>query len=269
MPELPEMETYRRLLAAQLAGQVITHAEVQREKSLNVPVPAFLQVVNGAVLTTVERRGKHLLFHLQSGQVLLLHLMLGGFLYLGTAADKLARTAQITLSFGDRVLYFHGLRLGWLHLHPAAAVPKLLAELGPEPLASDFTEERFRQIVAGKRGMIKTTLVDQHVIAGIGNCYADEICFAAGILPMRQWPSVLPDELAALYRAMQSVLREAIRLGGYMEPPLYQGDALTGGYNHHCLVYDREGEPCPRCSQPIIREELASRKVFYCRGCQR
>jgi len=268
MPELPEMETYRRLLAAELAGRVITQTEVQREKSLNVPVPAFLSAVNNTTLTTVERRGKHVLFQLHSGHVLMLHLMLGGFLYLGTTVDKLDRTAQVTLTFGDRVLYFHGLRLGWLHLHPAASAQKLLAGLGPEPLAPDFTEERFRQIVANKRGMVKTTLVDQQVIAGIGNCYADELCFAAGILPMRKWPSMQPEEFTALYRAMQSVLREAIRLGGYMEPPLYRGDTQTGGYNHHCLVYDREGEPCPRCGQPIIREELASRKVFYCRGCQ-
>lgn len=110
------METYRRLLQERLTGQAITDVSVQREKTINIPAAAFEEHVKGTAFSTVERRGKHILFRLQSGRVLLLHLMLGGFLYWGTAEDKLDRTAQMTISVGRHVLYFHGLRLGYLHL---------------------------------------------------------------------------------------------------------------------------------------------------------
>jgi formamidopyrimidine-DNA glycosylase len=116
---------------------------------------------------------------------------------------------------------------------------------------------------------LKTTLTDQTVLAGIGNCYADEICHAAGLRPDRTLSSLSDQEMASLYDGLRSVLAEAVSVGGYMEVPLYAGDRLTGGYNARCRVYDREGEPCPRCGSAIIRLELASRKTFLCPGCQR
>lgn len=268
MPELPEMETYRGLLHQKIGGAAITAATVQREKTINVPPAEFVQTVQGNRLTLIERRAKHLLFHLQSGHVLLLHLMLGGFLYLGTAEDKLARTAQVTLSFGERILYFHGLRLGYLHLLTPDQIDERMAPFGPEPLAPDFTLERFLERLQEKRGVLKTALVDQHWIAGIGNCYSDEICFHAGILPTRRIPELTEKERVRLYHSMQTVLAEAIRFGGYMDQPLYRGDRLTGGFDERCQVYDRGGEPCPRCGQPIEKGELSSRKVFACPNCQ-
>lgn len=112
-------------------------------------------------------------------------------------------------------------------------------------------------------------LVDQHWVAGIGNCYADEICFHAGVLPTRQIPALTSDERIRLYHAIQAVLQEAMQFGGYMEPPLYRHDALTGAYNERCRVYDREGEPCPRCGNTIAKSMLSSRKVFACTRCQK
>lgn len=268
MPELPEMETYRRLLQQQIGGQRITETLVGREKTINLASATFDRIVRGQKLTLVDRRGKHLLFHLENSYVLLLHLMLGGFLYLGTTEDKLARTAQVTLSFGGRILYFHGLRLGYLHLLTAAETDERLADLGPEPLAPAFTSAHLIQLLEGKRGILKSTLVDQHRLAGIGNCYSDEICCHAGILPMRPIPDLSAAEMTRLYHSMQTVLGEALRYGGYMETPLYRGDRLTGGYNDRCLVYDRGGEPCPRCGHAIVGDRLSSRKVFYCTRCQ-
>ncbi|CAM3305164.1 Formamidopyrimidine-DNA glycosylase [Brevibacillus invocatus] len=214
-------------------------------------------------------RGKHLLFEWESGHVLLLHLMLGGFLYWGTTEDKLDRSAQVTLSFASHILYFHGLRLGYLHLLTPEQVTERLADLGPEPIAPAFTFSQFTQLLDKKRSLLKTALVDQHWVAGIGNCYADEICFHAGVLPTRQIPALTSDERIRLYHAIQAVLQEAMQFGGYMEPPLYRHDALTGGYNERCRVYDREGEPCPRCGNTIAKSMLSSRKVFACTRCQK
>lgn len=268
MPELPEMETYRRLLQQQIGGLTITDAHVGRDKTINMPLQQFARIVRNSRITLIDRRGKHLLLHLENSCVLLLHLMLGGFLYLGTSADKLPRTAQVTLSCGGRILYFHGLRLGYLHLLTAQQIDERLADLGPEPLAPAFTPSSLAQLLAGKRGILKTTLVDQHWLAGIGNCYADEICFHAGIMPTRRIPDLSFEDTGRLYHSMQAVLNEAMQYGGYMEPPLYQGDGLTGGYNDRCRVYDRGGEPCPRCGHAIAGTRLSSRKVFYCTRCQ-
>lgn len=268
MPELPEMETYRTLLVPRVCGPEITATRVNREKTINLASEEFSRILAGNRLTAIERRGKHLLFLLQNGQLLLLHLMLGGFLYWGTSTDKLDRTAQVTLSFGEHILYFHGLRLGYLHLLDKDEAARKLSALGPEPLAPAFTPAQFARLLTGKRGVLKTALVDQHWLAGIGNCYADEMCFHAGILPTRKIPELTDAESTRLYHSMQTVLQEAIKYGGYMETPLYRGDLLTGGFDKRCQVYDREGEPCPRCGHAIAKSELSSRKVFACTNCQ-
>lgn len=268
MPELPEMETYRKLLEERIGGKVVTGCQVEREKTINVPPQTFSHTIVGKRLTRISRRGKHLLFEWESDHVLLLHLMLGGFLYWGDAEDKLKRSAQVTLTFSSHILYFHGLRLGYLHLLTPEQVTQRLADLGPEPLAPAFSLARFLQLLENKRSLLKTALVDQHWLAGIGNCYADEICFHAGVLPTRPIPSLALEEKTRLYHAIQAVFQEAMQYGGYMEPPFHGNDALTGGYNERCRVYDREGEPCPRCGHPIAKSELSSRKVFACTHCQ-
>ncbi|MED4780230.1 Fpg/Nei family DNA glycosylase [Brevibacillus choshinensis] len=268
MPELPEMETYRRLLQQQIGGLAITDTHVEREKTVNLPGDQFAQIVRGKRLTLIDRRGKRLLFHLENSYVLLLLLMLGGFLYLGTAEDKLPRSSQVMLSLGNRILYFHGLRLGYLHLLTTEQIDERLEDLGPEPLAPAFTAAHLAQLLSTKRGILKTALVDQHWLAGIGNCYSDEICFHAGILPTRRIPDLTPEEVTRLYLSMQTVLNEAMQYGGYMETPLYQGDGLTSGFNARCRVYDRGGEPCLRCSHAIVGDRLSSRKVFFCTHCQ-
>ncbi|TBL80235.1 bifunctional DNA-formamidopyrimidine glycosylase/DNA-(apurinic or apyrimidinic site) lyase [Paenibacillus thalictri] len=268
MPELPEMETYKRLLSPRVVGKLITAVQVEREKSLNVPAALFEREVTGQAIVRIERRAKHLLFHLSSSKVLLLHLMLGGSMFYGTSEQKPNRTAQVTLQFGANHLYFIGLRLGYLHLHDPAEAEQLLRKLGPEPLEPDFTLRAFAETLEPRRGNLKVTLVDQAVFSGIGNCYSDEICFEAGLLPSRLVGSLSGDELERLYHAMHKVLQEAIRYGGYMDMPLYAGDELTGSFDSRCLVYDREGEPCARCGQPLERRELSSKKCFYCTNCQ-
>jgi formamidopyrimidine-DNA glycosylase len=268
MPELPEMENYRRLLNQKIAGQIITEVQINREKSINVDPNLFIRSVGNQEVVTVDRRGKHLLFYLKNQQVLLLHLMLGGWMYFGTEQDKPKRTIQVRLSFGQQHLYFIGLRLGYLHLYSEQEVQNELSSLGPEPLETDFTNLEFLNLLRDRRGKIKTKLLNQEFIAGIGNCYSDEICYHAGIKTKRNIEDIGDPERNLLYHSMKHVLLDALKHGGYMENPFYQGDNLTGGYNNLCLVYDREGEKCKRCGGTIIKEMISSRKTFFCPNCQ-
>ncbi|WIV17828.1 DNA-formamidopyrimidine glycosylase family protein [Paenibacillus polygoni] len=271
MPELPEMENYRKLLSERILDQSITNVTVSREKSINVTPEVFEKELVNERIVYIERRGKHLIFHMSTGKRLVLHLMLGGILYIGTEQERPKRSTQVEIEFGEVVLYFIGLRLGYLHLLSAKETDELMSDLGPEPLDYRFTLEKFKERLKGRRGTIKTTLVNQRVIAGIGNCYSDEIAFAASLRPDTKIQDVLlnEDALSRLYHAIQSVLREATAGGGYMEMPLYAGDELTGKYDEQCRVYDREGETCTRCNEGIINKvEITGKKAFFCPVCQ-
>ncbi|MFZ3588763.1 DNA-formamidopyrimidine glycosylase [Bacillus sp. DJP31] len=268
MPELPEMENYRRLLSKQILHKTITKVTINRQKSINVSEDVFSQKVIGQSVMEIQRRGKHLLFQLQNGYNLLLHLMLGGIMYVGSVEDQPKRTKQIIFDFNERELFFIGLRLGYLHLLTHEEVEAEFQDLGPEPFDPTFTLEKFSELIEKKKGRLKTTLLDQHFIAGIGNCYTDEICYHAEFLPTKKCNELTSQDIQKLFSSIKLVLNRALELGGYMEMPLYQQDQLTGGYNENCLVYDREGETCTRCGQRIIKEIISSKKCFYCEGCQ-
>lgn len=268
MPELPEMETYKKLLNNKLSGEIITDIEVNREKSINTSSVQFIQEIKGKHIVEIDRRAKHLIFRLDSGKNLLLHLMLGGWMYIGNENDNPNRSKQVILSFGDIRLYFIGLRLGYLHLLDEQSLDEKFSDLGPEPLEPSFTFPQFESILQSKRGKLKMTLVNQRIISGIGNLYSDEICFDAKIKPTVAVDSLEEDSLLSVYNSIHTILQEAISLGGYMENPLFSGDQHTGGYNDYILVYDREGEKCRRCGGTIIKIELSSRKCFYCPDCQ-
>lgn len=270
MPELPEMEVYRHLLTEKLLHKPILNVEIRRERSINLPTHEFQARITHRRIQSLQRRAKHLLFRLDSGDALLLHLMLGGWMYYGDLQDTPRHSSQVVLTFADgHQLFFQGLRLGYLHLYTDPEVEAKLQQLGPEPLGPSFTLQVFQQALSGKRAAIKFVLVDQHSLAGVGNCYSDETCFHAGILPLRSVSTLQSDEITRLHDSLRTVLTRAISLGGYMEFPSYRGDTLTGGYNDHCLVYDRGSAPCLRCGNPITKTMHQQRKVFYCANCQR
>ncbi|MBP1995230.1 Fpg/Nei family DNA glycosylase [Paenibacillus eucommiae] len=268
MPELPEMENYRRLLIPLICQKQISDVEITRTKSINVDPEVFREQLVGTYIVSIERRAKHLLFHLSTDHVLVLHLMLGGWIFFGNEEQKPDRTTQVVIHFGTMKLYFIGLRLGYLHLFTRSQVPKLLAKLGPEPSEPSLTPTDFQRLIKSRKSNLKVTLVDQSFLSGIGNCYSDEICFYAGILPARKANALSLEEERRLYEAIHSVLNEATRYGGYMESPLFVGDQLTGQFDSMCRVYDREGEPCFRCGSKIIKDEISSKKCFYCSNCQ-
>ncbi|KWX70067.1 Fpg/Nei family DNA glycosylase [Paenibacillus jilunlii] len=268
MPELPEMENYRKLLSQHLINVPITGVTVNREKTINMGTPEFTQALLGARIVFVERRAKHILFHLHDGRRLLLHLMLGGLLFYGTEEERPERSTQVELVFGDHILYFMGLRLGYLHLLSVKESEAAMGKLGPELLDRRMTPERFAGLLKGRRGALKSLMVNQQVMAGIGNCYADEIAFEARLLPTILVQNLTPEAVVRLYDSVRKVLTEATEIGGYMEMPFMAGDTVTGSYNDKCKVYDREGEPCLRDGGTIVKIELSGRKVFYCPDCQ-
>jgi formamidopyrimidine-DNA glycosylase len=266
VPELPEMENYKRLLVKQVINKSIKDVTVTREKTINVDGNTFRKQLLNHSIVAIKRRAKHLIFVLDTGKALLLHLMLGGSMFYGK--DTPERTAQVTLHFHDYNLYFLGLRLGYLHLHTLEEVEHILAKLGPEPLEPRFKFEDFMQVMKGRRTNLKVTLVDQSVMSGIGNCYSDEICFEAQLLPARKVSSLGEQERKQLFEAIHTVLKAAIQYGGYMDTPLYEGDELTGNFDPKCRVYDRGGEPCVNCGNPLIKAVVSSKKSFYCTHCQ-
>lgn len=268
MPEWPEMENYRSLLAERIAGDTITGVEVEREKSINISIEAFREALVGRTILHVERRAKYLNFHLDNGKRLLLHLMLGGAIHYSATSDKPARTVQVTLHLSGGSVYFVGLRLGYIHLLGIKDVAEQFAELGPEPLSRWLDANRFRERFKGRRSALKSALVNQQLIAGIGNCYADEIAHAAGLRPTALLSDLNDGDWERLYASMHKVLEEAYAMGGYMDDPLSPDDTKTGGFYPNRAVYDREGEPCPRCNGTIVMEKVNSRKAYYCPQCQ-
>ncbi|GGH76416.1 formamidopyrimidine-DNA glycosylase [Pullulanibacillus pueri] len=268
MPELPEMENYKRLLHPMLRNKTVDAVVINRSKSVNEPENIFMKNITGKEIIAIDRRAKYLLFHLDSGHVLLLHLMLGGKLFFGKEEDSPDRTKQIIMTFGEDRLFFIGLRLGYLHILTPADIEEQLGHLGPEPLDSSFTLDVFKESLTHKRTNIKNVLLDQDIIAGIGNRYSDEICFEAKILPKRKTIDLAETEVQALFQAIKMVLTEAVAAGGYMDQPLFKGDNQTGRYLPHFKVHGKEGAICPRCGGTIEMETMASRKVYYCPQCQ-
>lgn len=265
MPELPEMETYKTLLHQLILDKSITGVAVNREKSINVPVEHFTRQVLNQKIKTIDRRAKHLIFHLQNGNCLLLHLMLGGWMFYGTNEDQPRRTVQIQLSFGNHHLYFIGLRLGYLHLLTPELVKRELEKIGPEPLEPNFSLNAFQAIMKHKSGKLKTTIMNQEVIAGIGNRYSDEILWHARLLPERKLNDLDQHEMVRLYNSIKAILQRAIQQGGYMGP-LCKGDHKTGGYMMQ--VHGQEAKACRRCGTPIVKVEISSRKTYFCKNCQ-
>lgn len=266
MPELPEMERYKTLLQQKIAGQTVSKVLVNREKSINVPVAQFIQSVANQSIQTIERRAKYLIFRLQNGSSLLLHLMLGGWMFYGMEEEKPNRTVQVQLSFVNDHLYFIGLRLGYIHLLSQEMVKLELEKLGPEPLDPNFTQESFLTMMKDKRGGLKTALINQEFLAGIGNRYSDEILWHAQLHPEKKVNTMEPKQITQLYDSIHFILNRAIESGGYMEHPAFNGDHITGQY--HMYVHDREGGACVRCGATIAKEEISGRKSYFCINCQ-
>lgn len=275
MPELPEVETVRRGLLRALPGERIDALELRR-RDLRWPLPiAALRRQVGARFTTIERRSKYLLLGLDSGARLLVHLGMSGRLFL-TALDGDAPPApelhehwRIALR-GRLLRYVDPRRFGMLDVLPdAAASHPLLDKLGPEPLGDEFTGEYLFAATRGRKVAIKLLLMDAHQVVGVGNIYASEALFRAGIRPTRAAGRLRRAECDALAEAVQHTLRQAIEAGGTTIRDYIGVDESSGYFQQQLAVYGRDGEPCRACGAPIVHLVQGARATYYCRSCQR
>lgn len=278
MPELPEVETVRRGLEPAFTNQIIARAETLRE-GLRFPFPnAFAERITGRTILAVRRRGKFLLIDLSDDETLISHLgMSGSFRVMDRGVNDRAPGRHehviLTMDSGQDVRYRDPRRFGFMDLWPTNGLAShpMLARLGPEPLDDAFDGERLFAALAGRRTPVKTALLDQTVVAGVGNIYACEALFLAGISPRRLASSLGAKRSARLADAIKSVLRDAIASGGSSLRDHIRTDGELGYFQHLFAVYDHEGEPCPGCTCGGVVKRIvqSGRSSFYCPMRQR
>ena len=275
MPELPEVETVRRGLALKISGRRIVRAELRRLDLRRPFPPALAERLDGAQIGALGRRGKYILIELDADGVLLLHLGMSGRVTVGNAALPAAPHDHVVLTLDDdTVIRFNDPRrfglIDYVRRGEAARHP-LLARLGPEPLEASFDGAYLTSKLAGKLTPIKAALLDQRIVAGLGNIYVCEALYRAGLSPKRLAASIGRRRADRLAAAIKSVLTEAIAAGGSSVRDYVQADGELGYFQHHWAVYGREGEPCPgcNCAEGVRRIAQSGRSTFYCAKRQR
>jgi formamidopyrimidine-DNA glycosylase len=269
MPELPEVEVTRRGLVPHLAGRVISAVEV-RQPQLRWPVSKAVHSLAGRTVRGVSRRGKYLLVDCGDGH-LILHLGMSGSLRVlppGTPAEK---HDHFDLVLGDRVVRLRDPRRFGAVLWTSDAVEThpLLAGLGVEPLSQALNATRLYQLTRGYRTAIKLFLMDGRRIVGVGNIYAAESLFRAGIDPRKAAKRLTPEKATRLAKAIKDTLRTAIKAGGSTLRDFVGAGGNAGYMQNRFRVYDREGKPCPRCRTPVKRIVQGQRSTFFCPRCQK
>lgn len=270
MPELPEVETTCRGIRPHIEGQTIHHIEV-REPRLRWPVSDEIHTLLNSRILSVGRRAKYILIETDLAHDILLHLGMSGSLRICSPDEPTKKHDHLIfhLSNGLQMRYHDPRRFGcalWIP-HADQSHP-LLSQLGPEPLSEAFTTTEFIASCANRKRAIKLHIMDNHVVVGVGNIYASEALFLAGIHPNRAAHRISAKRLTALHQAIRSVLSAAIEQGGTTLRDFLQSDGKPGYFKQQLAVYDREGQPCPTCQQPIKRITLGQRSTFFCPSCQ-
>lgn len=287
MPELPEVETVRRGLETLIVGRVIRSVGVRESpKSFPNAQADVDEFMIGAEITAVRRRAKVLLLDLNTEYTLVIHLkMTGQLVYRGEQVfgaghptesligELPDRSTRVMIEFMDNSwLYFNDQRkFGWIKLLPTIEVPEIdfMKKVGPEPLEADFTPEQFAaRFTRRARTNIKAALLDQTVVAGVGNIYADESLWGAKISPKRLVRDVTAEEFAMLYTELRSVMNLAIEKGGSTDKNYVNAEGKRGSYMDFARVFRREGQSCPRCGSTIEKIKWAGRGTHLCPNCQ-
>lgn len=269
MPELPEVETTRRGIEPWLRGRRILHTEV-RQPRLRWPVPRAVRDLRDAPVTAVRRRAKFLLLDLKRGQILM-HLGMSGSLRVLPADTPPGKHDHVDLVLDSgRVLRLRDpRRFGAVLWSARPDSHPLLAALGPEPLSADFSGESLWARSRGRRQAVKSFLMDNHTVVGVGNIYAQESLFRAGIHPSRAAGRISRVRYDALAEAVKTVLGEAIEVGGTTLRDFTGAGGKPGYFRQRLAVYGRGGEPCPACGAPLILARHGQRSTVYCGHCQR
>lgn len=283
MPELPEVETVRTGIEPVMAGAVITKADVRRP-DLRWPFPEKMaERLTGATVVSLRRRSKYILADLSTGETLIIHLGMSGRIQISGVAlghfhhDHPAPEKHDHVVFdmdnGARITFNDPRRFGAMDLGNTATLENhwLINGIGPEPLGNAFDEKYLMEKLKNRNSPIKTALLDQKLVAGLGNIYVCEVLHRTGISPLRKASRIAPKRVATLVPAIRTVLSEAIAAGGSSLRDYKQADGELGYFQHTFRVYDREGTPCPLpdCTGQIRRIVQSGRSSFYCNSCQR
>jgi formamidopyrimidine-DNA glycosylase len=271
MPELPEVETTRRGIEPHICGQKIQRLIV-RQPRLRWPVPGQLASrIKHVRIRQLSRRGKYLLIGTDAG-TLIIHLGMSGSLCVirDNAPPGLHDHVDLLMENGARLRFRDPRRFGaWLWTDAPPETHPLLNRLGPEPLGSAFNADYLYRLSRGRKLAIKSFLMDSHTVAGVGNIYANEALFLAGIHPARAAGRISRQRYDKLVAALKQVLNEAIRQGGTTLRDFTSGEGKPGYFQQSLSVYAQQGRPCPNCATPIRETRTAQRSTFYCPHCQR
>ncbi len=286
MPELPEVETIRRQLEPDLTGRTFEAVEVLDPYFAKPASPsAFEAATEGRTVIDVGRRGKYLVFELDNGNSLVIHLRMTGSITLlapdGSANPGDARIyragddekhlkARFTLDDGGELRFADPRRFGRGFVAPPDQLAGYFdARLGVEPLSPDFTVEEMARVSAGRTGPLKSFLLNQKVVAGVGNIYADEALHRAGLHPLSPGGSMKPEHHEALRDGVVEALQRGLDLGGASIDDYRDARGDSGSMQNEFLVHRREGEPCPRCGETIVRIVVGGRSTYFCPACQK
>lgn len=276
MPELPEVELISRSLDALLRGRQIIAAKLLRERlAPHTAPPVFARRLRGRQVNAVTRRGKHILFDLSGGLTLIVHLRMSGrFSILPEERENPKFThAVFGLADGARLVFDDQRHFGFMRLIDTSALAETseLKKLAPEPFSNEFSIEHFHTVLRRSKRSVKEVLLDQTKVTGVGNIYASEALFAAGIYPALRADKLTGPKAARLHTSIRVVLSEAIDFGAKLpvDPENLEGNYFSSGGEPMWMVYDRETQPCRACATPITRLKQAGRSSYYCRKCQR
>ncbi|MCB8985978.1 MAG: DNA-formamidopyrimidine glycosylase [Ardenticatenaceae bacterium] len=269
MPELPEVETTVRALRQPLVGSTITDVRSDWPRQIVTPdLPELQARIYGQRIEAIDRRGKYLIFRLSGHETLIIHLKMSGHLAVVDKDAPASKHVHATFSLADgRELRFRDTRkFGRIYL--VSDPTEIVGKLGPEPLSPEFTVDLLTRRIAGRKRVLKPLLLDQTVIAGIGNIYADEALFYAGLDPRRTADSLTPIEIARLHAAIQKVLKLGIAREGASIDQYVKPDGSKGDMQNAVAIFRRTGEPCYQCQTPIVRIVLGGRSTHFCPHCQ-
>lgn len=276
MPELPEVELISRILDKLVKGRTIESAELLRQRLAPDILPVeFAEKLKRLEINYVHRRGKHILFDLSGSLTLIVHLRMSGrFSLLQAESENRKFThAVFNLVGGDRLVFDDQRHFGLMKIVDTGDLDeaKELKKLAPEPFSNEFSTEYFASVLKGSKRVLKEVLLDQTKVCGVGNIYASEALFAAGVHPAILAHKLSRPRAARLRESVRAVLEEAINFGAALEvdPENLEGNYFSSGGEPTWYVYDREKEPCRTCKSPIVRLKQGGRSTYYCRRCQR
>lgn len=271
MPELPEVETIKNDLVAEVTGDTIQGAQFfGKPLAYSGDAASFVRHIAGARIDDIQRRGKHLILVLSTGEYLVIHLRMTGRFILRSADEPNDRLVRLVLHLitGRDLRLEDQRKFATVELLDSQRLEALFKRLGPEPLSSEFTTERLGQLLSRTKRSIKAALLDQSLIAGLGNIYVDEALFLARIHPERPASSLSTGELQRLHEAIRHILQRGIETRGTTFSDYRDGLGKPGKHQHHLQVYRRTGEPCPTCGEPIVKVHVAGRGTHLCPHCQ-